>query len=165
MSTPPSKEDLISAIKASWAELNEVIAALDDDQMLQPGVQDAWTVKDILAHISAWEQLAMDRIHSAQTGEPLKFPAITGDEFVNAFNADKYEANKARPLNEVLDELQVTHQDFLAQIQSLDDSTLAQKLPFEWAGNLTFQVLISANTHWHYPEHIEAIQKWLEKGA
>ena len=162
MTTPPTKQELLEAINQSWAELNEIIEGLSEEQVLQPGAMDnSWSYKDIMAHITAWEWLAMDRINTAQTGEPLKYPPMKDDDFVNAFNAEIYDKNKEKPLAEVVKEFHKAHADFITQIESLGEDILSKKLPFDWAGNLTYQVLISANTHWHYTEHIEASEKWL----
>lgn len=164
MSTsPPTKEELLETIRKSWTELTEIIAELSDEQMTQPKVQDDWTVKDLMAHIAAWKRLAMDRIHAATTGGPLQFPVIKSDNFVDTFNADVYQKHKDQPLEEVTNEFYTSYDEFITQIEALDDELLPQTLPFDWAGKLTYQILISANTHWHYPEHIEAILKWLDK--
>ena len=159
MSSPPSKKELLKAISVSWAELNEAINSVSKEQLTQPGVQGNWSVKDVMAHIAAWKRLAMDRIQAATTGESLKFPVIKGDDFVDTFNADIYQTHKDQPLDEVITEFHAAYNEFNAQIEALDEELLFQNLPFDWAGNLTYQVLISANTHWHYPEHIDAILK------
>lgn len=163
MSSPLSKAELLEAVKKSWTELTEAIGELNEDQMGEPKVQEGWTVKDIMAHVAAWHRLAMDRIHAATTGDDLKFPVIKGDEFADTFNAETYTKFKDQPLDNVAVEFYSSYEEFLHQIESLDEELLPQNLPFEWAGNLTYQIMISANTHWHYPEHIEAILKWLDK--
>jgi hypothetical protein len=131
--------------------------------MVEPGVESTWSIKDIMAHIAAWERLAHDRIHAALSGEPLKFPLIKGDEDVDKFNAEVYERHKARSLDEVSAEFHTSHQTFTAQIEKLEEDFLSRPLPFDWAGKLTAQVVISANTHWHFVEHATAIEKWLDK--
>lgn len=158
-----SKNELLEAIKNSWDDLTEVIKELSEEQMTRPKVQDGWTVKDLMAHVAAWHRLAMDRLHAATTGEALKYPVIQSDQFVDAFNAETYAKFKDQPLNEVISEFNSSYEEFLSQIELLDEELLPQNLPFDWAGNLTYQIMISANTHWHYPEHIEAILKWLDK--
>jgi hypothetical protein len=160
---PPTKSTLLEVIHTERTRLESLLEGLSEAQMIEPGVEAAWSIKDILAHIAAWERLAMDRIHAAQTGEDLRFPLITGDKFVDEFNAQIYAKHKDRPLPEVLDEFRNSHQDFLAQIEALDEKYLPEKLKFDWSGNLTYQVTISANTHWHYIEHATAIEKWLGK--
>jgi hypothetical protein len=115
-----------------------------------------------MAHIAAWEKLAFDRINATLTGEELKYPIITGDHFVDEYNHQVYEANKDKGLSEIEADFHDTHHKFLEQIKALDDKSLSQKLPFDWAANITVQVVISSNTHWHYLEHAESIKKWLE---
>jgi len=158
-----SKNELLGTIKTSWAELTEIIEELSEDQMTQPKVQEGWTVKDLMAHIAAWHRLAMDRIHPATTGEDLKLPVIKSDKFVDDFNAETYAKYKDQPLEAINAEFESSYDEFLSQIENLDEELLPKNLPFDWAGNLTYQIMISANTHWHYPEHIEAILKWLDK--
>jgi hypothetical protein len=162
---PPSKAALLDVIVTERQALESLLEGLSDAQLIQPGVVADWSIKDILAHIAAWERLAQDRIHAALTGEPLKFPVITGDNFVDNFNTMIYENNKDVPLNEIQVEFQASHQDFMRQIESLDENFLPQKLPFDWAGDLTVQILISSNTHWHYSEHHDSIKQWLEKNT
>ncbi len=159
---PPTKSDLLMVIRTERARFEALIETVPESRQSETGVEAHWSIKDIMAHIAAWERLAMDRIHAGITGEPLKFPLIAGNEFVDQFNGEIYEANKARPLAEVYAEFHAVHRQFLDQIEALDAVLLPQSLPFDWAGKLTYQVVISANTHWHYAEHADSIEKWLE---
>ena len=130
---------------------------------METGVEASWSIKDILAHIAAWERLAYDRIQAAVSGNPLKFPLIKGDADVDKFNAEIFKKNKDLSVPEVTTEFHNSHLDFISQIETLDEEFLSKPLPFDWAGKLTAQVVISANTHWHYVEHAELIEKWLDK--
>ena len=162
---PPTKSDLLAVIQTERKRLVSLLDGLSETQMIEAKVEADWSIKDILAHISAWERLAMDRIHAAQTGEDLNFPLIAGDNFVDEFNAQIYEKHKNQSLEAVRQEFEQSHQAFLAQIEALDEKFLPKKLNFDWSGKLTYQVMISANTHWHYAEHANAIEKWREKEA
>jgi hypothetical protein len=162
---PPTKSALLEVIRAERTQLESLFEGMDDSQMTTAGVEASWSIKDILAHIAAWERLAYDRIDAALSGEPLKFPLINGDADVDQFNAAVYEKNKDQPMKYVMAEFHDSHQDFAELIGTLEDDFLASPLPFGWAGKLTAQVLISANTHWHYIEHAESISKWLESQA
>ncbi len=164
MSEQPTKAELLTVINQTWADLNEIIAGLSEEQLHDTSaMSNGWSYKDIMAHVSAWELLAMDRINAATTGEPIKFEVIESENFANDFNADVYEKNKDRPFVDIVEDFHKIHREFVAQIEGLDENVLPEKLPFDWAGDLTYQVLISANTHWHYNEHIEASEKWLAR--
>ena len=162
---PPKKSDLLEVIHAEREQLDKLIEPLTDDQMTVAGVTASWTIKDTLAHIAAWERLAYDRIQAALSGEALKFPIIMGETDVDQFNGEVYAKNKDQSLEKVMKEYHDSHQDFLDLIETLQDDFLASPLPFDWAGKLTAQVMISANTHWHYIEHAESISKLLESQA
>ena len=162
MSTPLNKADLLTAIHESRAKLEELLTALSPQEMETPGVQGEWSVKDTLAHIATWERLAADRLRAAQSGSQPEFEPVNADWDVDAFNAQVYARHKNTPLDEVLTEFHAAHAALLALMEALSEETLQQKLPFAWAGDMTYQVLISANTHWHYPEHTKAIANWVE---
>lgn len=159
---PPKKSDLLDVIHTERERLEKLIEPLPEDQIIAAGVEASWSVKDILAHIAAWERMAYDRIQAALSGESLKFPLIKGDTDVDRFNAEVYANNKDQSSEKVIKEYHDSHQDFLNLIETLQDDFLSRPLPFDWAGKLTAQVMISANTHWHYIEHAESISKWLE---
>jgi len=160
---PPTKSDLLDVINTERENLEALVDSLTADQKVELGVEASWSIKDILAHIAAWERVAYDRIHAATTGEPLNFPIIKGDADVDKFNAEVYEKSKGLPLGEVMAEFNDSHLAFVAQIENLGDDFLFAPLPFDWAGKLTAQVVVSANTHWHYLEHAAAIEKWLDQ--
>jgi hypothetical protein len=145
-------------IQSARKELESVLEGLDEAQMTEVPVQGEWTIKDILVHIAAWERLAADRIKAARSGSALHYPVIQGDQDADAFNARVYTESRTKSLAEVQIEFETAHQALLNQVEALDDAILSEKLPFDWAGNLSYQVLISANTHWHYHEHRAAIE-------
>ena len=109
---PPTKSDLLDVIRTERAQLEILFEGLTDSQMTKAGVDASWSIKDILAHIAAWERLAYDRIHAALSGEPLKFPLIKGDADVDKFNAGVYEKNKDQPLAKVMAEFHDSHRGF-----------------------------------------------------
>lgn len=155
---PKDKTDLLNVIRKERSGLDALISGLTPEQKTASGVEASWSLKDLMAHISAWERLAQDRIHAALTGEPTKIPLIEGPNFVDVFNAKVYAKSQAASLESVEVEYHAAYTDFLAQIESLDWDFIQAALPFEWASDLTALVLISANTHWHYLEHANSIR-------
>ena len=68
-----SKQDFLARIRASRALLNEAISGLTEDQMTRDLVTPDWTVKDILAHIAAWQNEAALGVERAARGELIVF--------------------------------------------------------------------------------------------
>ena len=72
-----------------------------------------------------------------------------------------HKTNRDKPLDEIRAEFDAAHSDLMEFVEKIDSVTLDQKLPFDWAGKLTVQIMISSNTHWHYIEHADSIEEWL----
>ena len=161
--SPPSKNEMLAQIRETRANLQAVLDTLSNEQITTPNVQGEWSVKDMLAHISAWERLAMDRLDAGFNNREPGYNRIQNDADVDEFNASVYDRNKGRPLFEVWAEFDASHKAFLKVIEALDEETFAGNIPAAWGQDIEVWKLIGANTCWHYPEHSEAIEAWLEE--
>jgi hypothetical protein len=47
---------LLGQIDNAWTALADSYAGLPETRLVQPGVVDDWSVKDIVAHVTTWEQ-------------------------------------------------------------------------------------------------------------
>ena len=138
-------------------------------RMTLKGVSGKWSIKDILAHILAYEQYIADRMNEILHGEtyiPCRtqnaldafldeygYPdfgsALLDDDGPNAWVAEKY-ANV--PLEDVIaQEIQA----FVSIITSLE------KMPEEMMIRHHLYDRIANNTFQHYREHTADIKRWL----
>ena len=156
------KTDLLETIRLERENLTALLQGLTESQMVEPGVEASWSIKDILAHIAAWERVAIDIVQPARNREPLDTSIPKIFESIDNFNAEIYKKNKDLTLAEVQAEFEAVHQDFLNLIESLSWEFILGHLPFEGAEEFTIQNMISSNTHWHYIEHAASVQKWLK---
>ncbi|TDZ80705.1 maleylpyruvate isomerase family mycothiol-dependent enzyme [Mycobacteroides salmoniphilum] len=52
-----AKDPVVAALGAEWTALDELGAALTDDQWAAPSVLPGWSVKDVIAHVVSTERL------------------------------------------------------------------------------------------------------------
>ena len=158
---PPTKTELLENIRTARAKLEALIAPLTETEMTIPSVQEAWTVKDILAHLTNWERLTMARLHSSATGESLNIPPIKTDADIDWINTQVYAENIIRPLDEVLADFHEAHRELMEKVQAYDEAFLLGPNLAPWSEGSPVWVLVAANTYQHYGEHAEAIVIWL----
>jgi len=158
---PINKSDLLAVITTERKNLINLISSLSNEKKAKPGVEVEWSIKDILAHIAAWERIAIDIIQLAHSGEPLKPTISKIFEDVDYFNDQVYQQNKELPIKKVQVEFEASHDDFIALIKTLDEEFIFSQLPFDGTEDHTIQYIISANTHWHYLEHTASISNWI----
>ncbi len=158
------KIKLFELIQAEHAFLDRTLALLSDAQMTQADVQGGWTVKDILAHITTWEQRCLGWLEAAERGEKPQRPepGYTWDE-LDALNEQDRQASKDRPLDEVLSAYRRSYAEILARVAELPREALFDPDYYAWREGQPLWLMIAGNTHWHYEEHTATIREWLAK--
>ena len=53
---------LLNRLDTAWAAFKESYAGVPDAQLMEPGVIGDWSVKDILAHVTIWEEEALKHL-------------------------------------------------------------------------------------------------------
>jgi hypothetical protein len=56
------RRQLLKQLDKAWVAFNESYAGLSDAQLMAPGVTGAWSVRDILAHVTTWEEEALKHL-------------------------------------------------------------------------------------------------------
>jgi hypothetical protein len=162
MESPQTKAQMIGQIWADHALLEAVIAPLSAVQMTQP-LPDGWSVKDVLAHITVWEELLVAWLEAWAAGTLPALPVPPTREAVDRLNAVRHAAAAARPLPLVLTAF---HRSFGRVLQAVDalppEVDLVTPLPQAWAEGVPLGQLIAENTYEHYQEHMVAIRIWRE---
>jgi hypothetical protein len=141
---------LLDRLEAAWAALTESYAGVPDAKLVEPGVVDDWSVKDVLAHVTTWEQEALRHLPLIIAGgTPPRYAAQGG---IDAFNARATEAGRRLTLAKVLRRRDETHARLLAFIRSQPEGT--------FAGQTRARRRLRLDTYGHYPEHTAAIRAW-----
>ena len=141
-------------IRAEHARLEALLADIPDMQFIQPGVFGEWSAKDMLAHITFWEQRLIAYMNGAR--ESLIQPGEDEQAGIDRINAGVLAANRDRPLAEVRAAFGDSYQQALALVESLSADDLADDELFG---------LIAGDTFGHYREHIMMLEDWRARGA
>jgi hypothetical protein len=146
-----NRAQLLKHLDEAWKTLNESYAGLSDSQMQEPGVIGNWAIKDIIVHVSSWEQECLKHLPLIlKGGRPPRYSVTYGG--IDAFNALVTEGKRNLSLPEVLRERDDTHRRLVAFIE---------KLPAElFAIETRVRRRIKLDTYGHYPKHSEAIAEW-----
>ncbi|MFQ5578025.1 MAG: DinB family protein [Anaerolineae bacterium] len=136
---------LLNKIETARRRFNRHYQSLPVTALEGPDLPNGWSVKDLLGHISAWEQYLVDRLTGAETG-PIS------DAEIDARNRATYQQRKDWSWQDVEAEAQTTFVRLSATLKSLPPEQLDDRLTAQ---------LIAVNTFDHYAEH----QPWLERWA
>lgn len=145
------RRQLLKKLDKSWLEIKASYAGLSDSQLTEPGVTGDWSVKDILAHVTTWEEEALKYLPLiVKGGRPPRYSVKYGG--IDAFNAQMTEQKRGLSLADVLDQLDETHRRLIAYIQSVPEEQFTRETPFRHRLRL--------DTYSHYPIHTKMIRAW-----
>src|SRR6185437_2870434 len=98
------KYQLLQRLEKAWAAIKESYSGLSDAQLMEPGVMGEWSVKDILAHVTTWEEEALKYLPLILNGgRPPRYIQAGG---IDAFNAQMAEQQRDMALSDVLRQLE-----------------------------------------------------------
>lgn len=145
---------LLKRLERAWQTFKESYAGLSDAQLLEPGVMGDWSARDIIAHVTWWEEEALTHLPLILAGgKPPRYSVKYGG--IDAFNAQMTELKRHLSLSEVLRQQDDTHRRLIEFIQNVPEDQFIQETRFRHRLRL--------DTYSHYPLHAEAIREWREQ--
>jgi hypothetical protein len=150
------QKQLLKQLDKAWKEFKESYAGLSDSQLMEPGVTGHWSVKDMIAHVTWWEEKALKQLPLIIKGDrsprySIKYGGI------DAFNAQMTEQKRGLSLSDVLRQLDETHRRLIDYVQSAPEEQFTRET--------RFRRRLRLDTYNHYPKHAKAICAWRERSA
>jgi hypothetical protein len=144
-------QQLLKRLDKAWRDFEASYAGLPDSELLEPGVTGAWSVRDIIAHVTTWEEEALKHLPLVLRGErPPRYSVTYGG--IDAFNALTTEQKKSLSLPEVFRHQEDVHRRLIELIEGVPEDQLG--------GDTRFRHRLRLDTYGHYPKHASAIRQW-----
>ena len=131
----------------------------------EPGVWGSgWTIHDLLAHLTAWEQMFLrwydDGLHGKRPVIPA--PGYKYSEMPR-LNRDIQEQNKDRSTRSVWKDFDASYASIRALAQRLTESQLLAPGSFAWTGKYPLTTYLGPNTCSHYRFAIKVMKRWMRQ--
>ena len=138
-------------IDRAWTAFTQSYSALEDPQILEPSVTGNWSVKDIIAHVSTWEQEALTHLPTILAGgRPPRYSVTYGG--IHTFNAKTTEQKRGLSLRKVLEQQSDIHSRLIGFIDGVPEHQFIRET--------RFRRRLRLDTYGHYPKHAPAVLKW-----
>ena len=161
MSKQTTKAQLLSDIKTTRQQLEKSLAILSTDEMLIGGVVGSWSVKDVLAHLAAWEGLFLGWYQAGLRNEiPEPSPVGMSHTAMDELNQQIFEAHQHDSLDKVQAEFQNSYRLMMQVIESIPEKDLFTHKRFAWTGRWTLADYVAGNTCNHYRWARTKIRQW-----
>jgi hypothetical protein len=142
---------LLKRVDDAWAAFTGSYAGLTEETLLRSGVIKTWSVRDIIAHVTTWEEEALKHLPGIlDNRRPPRYSVTYGG--IDAFNALMSSRKKGLTLAEVFKQQAAVHRRVVALIERTPEKELAS--------GTRFRNRLRLDTYGHYAGHTAAILRW-----
>jgi uncharacterized damage-inducible protein DinB len=145
-----SKSNILNHLDENWQALVQALSGLSEKDLMEPNVCGSWSVREIMSHISTWEEEALQNIPLILDGEAT--PRYSSSGGITAFNDRAQTDKKEYTLSRVKREFYATHQKFVTFLSALPDAV--------YLNNSRLAKRIRLDGYDHYQEHTAQIEIW-----
>jgi uncharacterized protein (TIGR03083 family) len=155
---------VLSHIRESRAKLERLITELDEATLTRPG-PEGWSVKDHLAHLTAWRRMVLGYLDGKPQAEGLGIdPRLSAEGSEEDINAALEAQHKDKPLAQVVEEFRATYEALIARLAAFDEADWQKPYPLTPPSKNARQGNIEGNTFFHDEEHLPWIEAVLAQG-
>ena len=146
-----TREQLLRRLDNAWIAFKDSYAGLSQSDVLEPGVTKAWSVRDIIAHVTTWEEEALKHLPAVLEGRrPPRYSVTYGG--IDAFNALMTIKKAGLSLAEVYSQQEEIHRQVIDAVMRVPENQLIHET--------RYRRRLRLDTYDHYPKHTEAIRRW-----
>lgn len=145
---------LIERLNSTRKPLEEAITQAPADKDIYNG----WTIKQIMDHISGWDDVIIDALIAHAKSEPITPTILRGND---AYNVETTTSRQSLDLEHTKKEFQSTRKILIKALNDLPDEKLDQLLVFPWGDPGTVADLIEIFIK-HEESHCADVRAWLK---
>src|ERR687884_231380 len=124
-----NSRQVLKRLDSAWVAFEESYAGLSHSQLLIPGVTGRWSVRDIIAHVTWWEEEALKHLPLIREGgRPPRYSVTYGG--IDAFNALMTERRRHLSLAEVLRQHDEVHARLVAYVREAPEELFRRETRF-----------------------------------
>jgi hypothetical protein len=161
------KGHILAALREQFEHWEELLASLSEEQITVPHFDLGWSIKDVMAHLWAWQQISIARMESGVQDREPEFPRwITSigedwEEDADQVNALTFEHNHKKPWTEVYENWKHGFLRFLELGKQISERDLLDGDRYPWLKGYTLASILVASYD-HHQEHYEKLTNWLQ---
>jgi len=162
------KDHILMALREQFKQWEELLASMSDEELTSPRLPSSWSVKDVIAHLRAWEQRSIARFDAARLDREPEFPEwLAGSDpesegDTEPVNAWIYQTYRDQPWSTVYQNWREGFLRFLELGDGIREKDLLDAGRYSWLEGLPLAFILVASYD-HHQEHLDKLREWLSE--
>jgi hypothetical protein len=158
-----SKRELLERIEREHQALVSLVESIPRGRYRERGVWgDGWTVNDLLAHLTEWEQMFLAWYRAGRGGGKPEMPAPGyGWRQTPALNQAIWRKHRRDSADRVRSRFDASYREILSLARRLTEAQLLEPGAYAWTGKVPLSAYLAPNTSSHYRTATKILKRWL----
>ncbi len=160
-----SKPAFVERMHAEHERFLTIAASIPRTRYDEPGVWgEGWTVKDLFAHLTEWEQMFLVWYNAGLAGDKPDMPA-SGYKWNETprLNYDIWAKHKDVSWRTVRARFDRSYEQMEQLVASLSERQLLEPGQFAWTGKSPLTTYLGANTASHFAAASKILKRWMRR--
>lgn len=149
------REEILQAYEESRAAMMAQLDEIDRNRKIYP----LWTIREIIAHLSGWDDAAIAFLSALIKGEIPPTPAMRG---MDVYNSETVSTREGLSYDHILREYINTRERLLSLISTVSEEVFTKKDTLPWGGSGTFEDITRIFSP-HEIEHADDVKRIIEE--
>jgi len=150
--TSEDRDFLLHRLDETRSTIEKLLLKIDIRKEIYPG----WTIKDLLAHMTGWDDATIDSLRAHETGRPPSVPAIRSLDEYNDFTVS---SRKDLDYDQTVKEWRLTRQVLRTIIEQMPEEKFFSPVVVPWGEKATVTYLVDMFRD-HEEEHAQDVLEW-----
>jgi hypothetical protein len=161
------KSHIFAALSEELEAWEALLTELSEEQITAPMSPSHWSIKDIIAHVMAWQQRSIARVGAAVSGGEPQLPGWPNDnpdseDTTEQTNAWIYGTYRQQSWPRVHRSWRASFQHLLQLSAQVSERDLLDSGRYPWLDGHPLAFILIASYD-HHQEHLEMVQAWLRE--
>ncbi|MCI0609390.1 MAG: ClbS/DfsB family four-helix bundle protein [Anaerolineae bacterium] len=162
------KNHILAALREQFNIWEELLASLSEEKITAPQFDFNWSIKDVIAHLWAWQQISIARMDGGLQDREPEFPkwieniGEDWEEDADRVNALTFETNHEKPWSEIHQNWKEGFLRFLELGDKISERELLDGDRYPWLKGYSLAFILVASYD-HHQEHFEKLLGWLRE--
>ena len=161
------KEHILAALREQFERWEALLSSLTEEQINTQRFDLNWSIKDIMAHLWAWQQISIARLEGGVKDRDPELPKWIIDSVENweeeadQVNALTFELNHEKPWSQIYQTWRASFLSLLEVGNKLSERNLLDGDRYPWLKGYSLAFILVASYE-HHQEHFEKLTNSLQ---
>jgi hypothetical protein len=163
------KQQALALLKKEFRCWQDLLSTLSEAQITAPDLPANLSIKDVVAHLMAWQQVSIARLEAARLGTEPVFPDWLAsedpesEEHRDAFNARIYALYHQQPWPWVYQAWRDGFGTFLRLAEQIPEQDFLDAAKYPWLKGYPLLAVLQGSYEHHHDDHLEPLLAWLRQ--